>query len=115
MAAVRSVAAVAAVRRVRHVLRQQHLLAVGLAPESLGGLRRIQGPDRFHGLTGLVTTEEIQRCLPQRGKLVLLLLAHSPSFTPLAASAPDARPLAIPKRAPRTGAAAAQRNFAAAA
>src|SRR5262249_16005830 len=68
-------------------------LAVGLAPESLSRFGCVEGADRLDGLTGLVSTEEIERRLPQRRKLVLLLLAHSPSFTPMGASRPPHAPI----------------------
>ena len=51
--------AVRAVRRVRHVLRQQHLLAVGFGPQRISRFGRIKAHLGFYRLAGLVSAEEI--------------------------------------------------------
>src|SRR5512143_3309693 len=71
----RAVTAVAAVRGVRHVLRQQQLLAVRLAAQRRRRVTGVQRRHRLHRLPRLLLAEEIQRRLPQRGQPVLLL-AH---------------------------------------
>src|SRR5438132_12111881 len=97
----------AAVRRVRQVLGEQHVLAVRLGaqrPRRLGGVQR---DVRLQRLAGLLPAEEIHRRLPQQ-RQPLLLVAHVGSFTWFAPPA-----LTAACRPPRRSAATARRGAAA--